>query len=73
MKGYFRVGESLGRTVYWHDKEDEPDVDIFLGIFDDPLIAKYVVEILNRTVTEDWSAKEVDNNKLLFYSKRKDT
>lgn len=43
----YRVGRKLKRTVYRQLGDEPSDDDSFLGIFDDPAVAEYVVKLLN--------------------------
>ena len=43
----WRVGTKLGRTVYIAVDKNNPYGDTFLGIFDSPDVAAYVVQLHN--------------------------
>lgn len=49
--GRYRVGEKLGRTIYWQYGDDPDLADRFLGIFDEADIAAMVVAVLNRDLS----------------------
>jgi hypothetical protein len=42
-----RTGRKLGRTLYLHDPQDDPDVDICVGIVDDYALAEEIVRRWN--------------------------
>lgn len=46
----WRVGRTLGRTIYL-DVEGDPKDDIFLGIVESKDLADYIVELNNERVT----------------------
>lgn len=48
----WRVGRSLGRTVYAQVSEDPTKSDMFLGIFDSKGAAQYVVDLHNKSLRE---------------------
>lgn len=45
----WRVGRKLGRTLY--EMRDD-DTDLFLGMMETRELAEYVVEIVNKALTE---------------------
>ncbi len=47
MPDMYRVGRSLGRTVYRQVGDEWSKADVLLGIFDDKVVAARVVELLN--------------------------
>jgi hypothetical protein len=45
--GCYRIGRKLGRTIYWQPGAEPTDNDDFIGIMDQPGIARYIVTVLN--------------------------
>lgn len=45
----YRVGRSLGRTIYRQVGDEPSKDDVFLGIMDTPALAEMVVDALNAT------------------------
>jgi hypothetical protein len=48
----WRTGRKLGRTIYLQKGDEPSDEDKFLGIMDDPELARIVVGLVNHYIKE---------------------